>query len=219
MQLQAASCQVTGGWLQQTRMEWGLGELRIERGLDLGVFCSKLQGLFPSAAPQRFRLGREGAVVISLSSKDPQEGSCGSVCQGRGAPGPPLTCRRASAARRPGSLLQACAFLHNSPLRGLSFKTLRSLASVRGFTLRSSCVTHHHQARKSWRTGLLPGWAEALWSPAQPITPVPHENLFTSWSIPKERTMMSTTVFTSVKVQNSRRLQYYGKRKRLQTLP
>ena len=86
MQLQAASCQVTGGWLQQTRMEWGLGELRIERGLDLGVFCSKLQGLFPSAAPQRFRLGREGAVVISLSSKDPQEGSCGSVCQGRGAP-------------------------------------------------------------------------------------------------------------------------------------
>ena len=86
MQLQAASCQVTGGWLQQTRMGWGLGELRIERGLVLGIFCSKLQGLFPPTALQRFRVGREGGVVISLSSKDPQEGSCGSVCQGRGAP-------------------------------------------------------------------------------------------------------------------------------------
>ena len=86
MQLQAASCQVTGGWLQQTRMGWGLGELQIERDLVLGVFCSKLQGLFPPTAPQRFRLGREGGVVISLSSKDPQEGSCGSLCRGRGAP-------------------------------------------------------------------------------------------------------------------------------------
>ena len=118
-----------------------------------------------------------------------------------------------------GAPLQACAFLHNSPVRGLSFKTLRSLASVRGLTLHSSCATRHRQAPKSWRTGLLSGWAEALWSPAQPITPVPHENLFTSWSIPKERTMTSTTVFTNVKVQNSRRSQYYSKRKRSQTLP
>lgn len=47
------------------------------------------------------------------------------------APGSSLTCRQASAARRPGSLLQACTFLHNSPLRGLSFKTLWSPASVK----------------------------------------------------------------------------------------
>lgn len=71
-------------------------------------------------------------------------------------------------------------------LRGQPRKTPWSPASVRGLLLLSSYPPHHRQAPKSWRTELLSGPAEALWPPAQPMTPAPRDNLFTTWSVPKE---------------------------------
>lgn len=71
-----------GGWLQQPRMGWSLGEAKDGERLRPGVFCSK-KGLFPPTGPQKLRLGQEGRVVMSVS----QEGCWWGVGEARSVPG------------------------------------------------------------------------------------------------------------------------------------